>query len=87
MIDGVNVQVSAYKCFYGELLQRPGTQFSLPPRGRSRKRPSVRDRATMRAILEAPHCLKHKAMLTLVYGSGLRVSEVMRLRPCHTRIA
>ena len=45
------------------------------------------DRATVRAILEAPHCLKHRAMLTLVYGSGLRVSEVVRLKPCHIESA
>ena len=83
----VNVRVSAYRCFYGELLKRPTAEFSLPPRGRSRKRPHVLDRETVRKILEAPRCLKHRALLTLVYGSGLRVSEVVALKPCHIESA
>jgi len=77
----VNVRVSAFRCFYGEMLKRPTAEFSLPPRGRSRKRPTVLDRKTVRQILEAPRCLKHRALLTLVYGSGLRVSEVVNLKP------
>lgn len=34
-------------------------------------------------IINAPVSLKHRALLTTVYGSGLRVSEVVRLRPAH----
>ncbi|MFO7642487.1 MAG: site-specific integrase [Candidatus Competibacteraceae bacterium] len=83
----VNVHCSALQCFYGELLKRPGTQFSLPPRGRARKRPTVLDRATLGRILEAPRNLKHRALLALVYGSGLRVSEVVRLKVHHIESA
>ena len=83
----VNVHCSAFKCFFGELLQRPSAQFSLPPRGRSRRKPVVLDRDTVRHILEAPQCLKHRALLALVYGSGLRVSEVVRLKPHHIESA
>lgn len=83
----VNVRVSAYRCFYGEMLKRPTAEFSLPPRGRTRKRPTVLDRETVRRILEAPRCLKHRALLTLVYGSGLRVSEVVRMKACHIESA
>lgn len=83
----VNVRVSAYRCFYGEMLKRPTAEFSLPPRGRARKRPKVLDRETVRRILEVPACLKHRTLLTLVYGSGLRVSEVVGLKPCHIESA
>ena len=83
----VNVRVSAFRLFYGEMLNRPATEFSLPPRGRSRRRPVVLDRATVRRILEAPKSLKHRALLTLVYGSGLRVSEVVLLKPHHIESA
>lgn len=83
----INVRVSACRCFYGEMLKRPTAEFSLPPRGRSRKRPKVLDRETVRKILEADRNLKHRALLTLTYGSGLRVSEVVRLRPCHIESA
>jgi len=83
----VNVRMSAFRCFYGEMLKRPTAEFSLPPRGRAKKRPRVLDRATVRKILEADRNLKHRALLTLTYGSGLRVSEVVRLKPCHIESA
>ena len=83
----VNVRVSAYRCFYGEMLKRPTAEFSLPPRGRAKKRPKVLDREAVRKILKAPRSLKHRALLTLVYGSGLRVSEVVALKPCHLESA
>jgi len=76
----VNVRVSAYRCFYGELLKRPTSEFSMPRRGRSGKRPTVLDRDSVRKILEAPKNVKHQALLAVVYGSGLRVSEVCRLK-------
>ena len=76
----VNVYVSAYSCFYREVLKRSG-EFPLPPRGRARKRPVVLDRESVRLILSAHANLKHRALLAMVYGSGLRVSEVCRLRP------
>jgi site-specific recombinase XerD len=44
-------------------------------------------RETVRKILEAPRSLKHRALLTLVYGSGLRVSEVVLLKPRHIESA
>lgn len=83
----VNVHVSAYRCFYGEMLKRPTAEFTLPPRGRAKKRPRVLDRETVRKILEAHKNLKHRALLALTYGSGLRVSEVIRLKPHHIESA
>ena len=42
--------------------------------------PVIPPRQDVRAILDATRNLKHKAILTLIYGSGLRVSEVAQLR-------
>lgn len=83
----VNVRVSAFRCFYEELLKRPRSDFYLPPRGRSGKRPKVLDRESVRQILEAQKNIKHKAVLAVVYGSGLRVSEVIHLKPTHIESA
>lgn len=82
-----NVYFSAYRCFYHEVLRRKETEFFLPPRGRSRKRPFVPDRESVRRILESAFNLKQRALLTLVYGSGLRVSEVVKLKPHHIESA
>ena len=37
-------------------------------------------RDEVKALLEAPRDLRHRAMLAILYGSGLRVSEVARLK-------
>jgi site-specific recombinase XerD len=83
----VNVHVSAFRCFYREVLKRRNDEFSLPPRGHSRTRPSILDHESVRQILAVHTNLKHRALLALVYGSGLRVSEVCRLRPHHIESA
>ena len=83
----LNVRVSAYRCFYQGLLKRSDVEFSLPRRGKSHIRPHILDRASVQKILEAPVNLKHRALLAMVYGSGLRVGEVCRLRSCHIESA
>lgn len=76
----VNVYFSAYRFLYTQVLKRPDHQFSIPRRGRSGKRPGVLNRQEVDRLLEAPRNLKHRALLTMTYGSGLRVSEVVRVK-------
>lgn len=40
-------------------------------------------RDEVQRLLQAPKNLKHRALLNIVYGSGLRVSEAVCLRPEH----
>lgn len=79
----VNVYFSAYRCFFEKVLHWDRADFHIPPRGRSHHRPFVLSRQAVRQILQAPRNLKHRALLAMVYGSGLRVSEVCHLRPHH----
>jgi integrase/recombinase XerD len=76
----VNVYFSAYRFLYVQVLKRPEHEFSIPPRGRSGKRPGVLSREEVARLIGAPRSLKHRALLALTYGSGLRVSEVVRVR-------
>jgi len=76
----INVYFSAYRFLYEQVLKRPAHEFSIPPRGRSGKRPGVLSREEVGRLIEAPRNIKHRALLTMTYGSGLRVSEVVRLR-------
>jgi site-specific recombinase XerD len=62
------------------VLKRPAHEFSIPPRGRSGKRPGVLSRQEVERLIAAPVNLKHRALLAMTYGSGLRVSEVIRVR-------
>ena len=76
----VNVYFSAYRFLYEQVLKRPAQAFSIPPRGRSGTRPGVLSRPEVERLIDAPRSLKHRALLALTYGSGLRVSEVVRVR-------
>jgi len=76
----VNVYFSAYRFLYEQVLKHPAHEFSIPRRGRSGTRPGVLSQAEVDRLIEAPRNVKHRALLTMTYGSGLRVSEVVRVR-------
>jgi integrase/recombinase XerD len=54
-----------------ELIHRPK---------REKKLPNVLSKEEIKAILEAPSNIKHKAMLSLIYACGLRRSELLNLK-------
>ena len=76
----VNVYFSAYRFLYEKVLKRPAHEFSIPPRGRSGTRPGVLSRPEVERLIEAPRNIKHRALLAMTYGSGLRVSEAVRVK-------
>ena len=76
----VNVYFSAYRFLYEQVLKRKREEFSIPPRGRSGTRPGILSREEVLKLIEAPRKLKHRALLSLTYGSGLRVSEVVKVQ-------
>ena len=78
-----NVLFCGLKKYYSGYLGRDESQFSIPPRPRSRQLPMLLSPLEVRSILLATGNLKHKALLAIVYGSGLRVSEAVNLEPHH----
>ena len=78
-----NVAISAFRCFYGNLLKRDSSQFEIPPRPRIHRLPRLLSEKEVRRIIKVTENPKHHAMLMTVYGAGLRVSEVVRLKPVH----
>ena len=52
----------------------------IPFPRRERKLPLILSRDEVKALLEAPSNLRDRAMLAILYGSGLRVSEVIRIK-------
>ena len=76
-----NQVVNAVKLFYGAMYQHR-MELDLVHRPRREKTlPNVLSKEEVKAILEAPKNLKHRAMLALIYGCGLRRSELLNLRP------
>lgn len=78
-----NVLFCGLKKYYHDHLGRDKADFSIPPRTRSRKLPMLLSKEEISQLLNVSSNLKHRALLATVYGSGLRVSEVVRLRPEH----
>jgi site-specific recombinase XerD len=78
-----NVLFCGLKKYYQEYLGRNEAEFSIPRRPRSKQLPMILSQQEVRAILGAHSNLKHRTLLHVVYGSGLRVSEVVKLRPEH----
>ena len=79
----VNVYFSAYRFLYEQVLQRSKKEFSIPKRGRSGKRPGVLSKAETLKLISTPPNIKHRALLNMIYGSGLRVSEAVKIQPRH----
>ncbi|MEJ7693032.1 site-specific integrase [Daejeonella sp.] len=78
-----NQVVNAIKLFFNtqsdvrinvNLIHRPKKEKLLP---------NVLSKDEIKAILNAPRNIKHKAMLCLIYSCGLRRSELLNLKPQH----
>jgi len=78
----INNYISAIKFFYTYILQKEWNPKKIPRMKRVATFPVIPSRQDVLSILDATTNLKHKAMLLLLYGSGLRVSEVAKLRIC-----
>jgi site-specific recombinase XerD len=58
----------------------PYQQFSLPSIERKDKLPSVLNASEVKALIKSCKLLKHRLLLSLCYGCGLRCAEVRHLR-------
>lgn len=76
----INTYISSIRFFFIHVLGKDWDKNRIPRMRRVRKLPVVPPKEDVLAILDLTTNLKHKAMLSLLYGSGLRVSEVARLK-------
>ncbi len=74
-----NQAVSALRLLLRALGIEARTEDVPRPR-RERRLPTVLSAGEVRRLLDAPRNAKHRALLMLAYSSGLRVSELVRLR-------
>lgn len=67
-----NVLFCGLKKYCHDHLGRDKADFSIPPRTRSKKLPMLLSKEEVSQLLNVSSNLKHRALLTTVYGSGLR---------------
>jgi integrase/recombinase XerD len=79
----VNAICSGLTFFYTQTVKRPDVAAAMPLRRTPRQLPEILSGAELQALFAAADNLQHRALLMTAYGGGLRVSEVVKLRPCH----
>src|SRR5947209_1589749 len=78
----INATVTALRFFFKVTLDRPETTRRLVFVYEPSKLPRVLSPEEVLRLLEAAPSPKHKAALSVAYGAGLRISEVVALKVC-----
>ena len=81
----INAAGTALRFFFKVTLERPDLVRHLAPVQQPRKMPVVLSRDEVARLIEAAPSLKYKAALSVAYGAGLRVSEVVALKGRRSR--
>ena len=71
----------ALRFFYEVTLRRPQVSLAVPPMRREQKLPQILSREEVERLIAATRTLRERLLLMVAYGGGLRVSEVVALRP------
>jgi len=79
----VNCYGAAIRFLFAVTLNRTLNYLQIPLQKKPKTLPEILTREEIGSILERCENIKHKAMLTLAYSSGLRVSEVAKLKVQH----
>ena len=79
----VNQALAACRFFYEKVLYRPHLELRVPARRKVTRRAFAYSKKQALCIIAAASNPKHRALLMCVYGAGLRVSEVVVLKPEH----
>ena len=82
-----NQLINAIKCYYEHTLGMPREYYDITRPTKSQNLPDVLSKQEVMAIINYPNNMKHKAVLYVLYGAGLRVGEVIRLRVADVRSA
>jgi site-specific recombinase XerD len=77
----VNLATAALLFFYNNVLKLPFAANSLPRMKTGRQLPKVYSEQEVEKILAAASNPKHRLILMLAYGCGLRLSELQNLKP------
>jgi site-specific recombinase XerD len=75
----INIAYSAFKLYFGSILHRKFF-INLPRVKKEKKLPTILSKQEVNKIIKETKNLKHFCILSLLYGCGLRVSEVVNLK-------
>ncbi len=70
---------AALKFLFNEVLKKPLANVHVPKK--DKRLPEVLSREEVKLLINSAETLKSRLMVSLLYSSGLRVSELVKLRP------
>src|SRR3989454_5793249 len=76
-----NVAVSAFRFFYIEVVGWEKVYLPLPPRKKPKTLPVLLSRPELERLFACAGSPKYRVLLLTTYAAGLRVSEVVNLKP------
>jgi site-specific recombinase XerD len=77
----INQFISAYKIFVQDVLKKDWENIKIARPRREKKLPVVLSQNEVEKLLVGIKNLKHKAMLMLMYSAGLRLTELLQIKP------
>lgn len=79
----VNAYSAAIRFLFAVTFNRTLNYLQIPRQKKRRTLPEVLTREEVSSIIESCKNIKHKAMLAVIYSSGLRISEAAALKTTH----
>ncbi len=79
----VNQALAAFRFLYGKVLYRQRGKLRVPARRKVTRRAFAFSKEQITQLIDVASNPKHRALIMSMYGAGLRVSEVVKLKPQH----
>ena len=77
----VNQMINSIKFYYEVVKQMPNRFYSVDRPFKEHTLPQVLSKQEVKDIIDATSTIKHKCILSLMYSSGLRIGELLALKP------
>jgi site-specific recombinase XerD len=78
--SSVNQKLAGIRFFWQQVLRHKNFDLRVPAK-RSGRLPEALGRGEIARLIEAATCTKHRVLMMTCYAAGLRVSELVSLRP------
>jgi len=78
----INLYIGAFKSFFAIVEPQNTVMKPIGKVKDAKKIPVVLTAEEIKKMVQATHNLKHRAIIELLYSSGVRLSEFINLRPC-----
>ncbi len=79
--SSINQVINVLRFLYVEILKKPFAPGAIPRPRKERKLPTVLSLNEVETLFDVTENRKHRVILMLIYSAGLRLSELIKLKP------